>query len=145
MERNKRAFIQKYGEKEYQKYLERNNEACRKWREVNHEQVEMNGKEQNCKGGKYYEKTKEYNRTGLRRERNIIRGKHQRKWKLYKDFIAPDSQLHHQWLPETADYRGVALVEANQHMRGIIDVIQILEGEITLFTEAEVSAALGPC
>ena len=34
-------------------------------------------------------------------------------------------------------YRGLALVEADQHTHGFIDVIKILDGEITIFTEAE--------
>jgi hypothetical protein len=46
-------------------------------------------------------------------------------------------ELHHQWIPETADYTGLALVEAKPHKHGIIDVIQILEGAITVFSEKE--------
>ena len=64
----------------------------------------------------------------------MIRSKHSRRWRKFKTLIAPGSELHHEWIPETAEYRGVALVEADQHRRGIIDVIQILEGEITLFS-----------
>ena len=41
-------------------------------------------------------------------------------------------------IPGTADYRGAALVEPIQHQYGIIDPIVILEGEITLLTEAEI-------
>jgi hypothetical protein len=59
-------------------------------------------------------------------------------WRPYKNIIAPGSQLHHNWIPGTADYTGLALVEADQHMRGFIEVIQILEGKITLFTEKEI-------
>ena len=75
---------------------------------------------------------------GIPHEKELIRQKHSRKWTLYKKIIAPESQQHHQWLPGTADYIGVALVEKDQHMHGYIDVIQILEGEITLFTEEEI-------
>jgi hypothetical protein len=39
---------------------------------------------------------------------------------------------------ETANYDGVALVEAEQHMSGFLDVIQILAGTITLYTEEEI-------
>jgi hypothetical protein len=42
----------------------------------------------------------------------------------------------------TAEHRGVALVEADQHMRGFVDVIEILEGEIRLPTEAEVRGGM---
>lgn len=50
--------------------------------------------------------------------------------------IAPDSQLHHEWVPETCEYRGVALVEAEQHMHGFVDVI--VDGEITRLTEEQI-------
>ena len=59
-------------------------------------------------------------------------------WRKYKNIIAPESQIHHEWIPGTANYRGVALVEADQHMHGIVDVIEILEGKITLLTEDKV-------
>lgn len=38
----------------------------------------------------------------------------------------------------TAKYTDVALVESNPHQYGYIDVIQILEGKITLLTEKEI-------
>ena len=59
-------------------------------------------------------------------------------WRQYKRIIAPGSQLHHQWIPKTSDYTGLALVEVNPHKYGIINVIEILDGEITLFTEKEI-------
>ena len=91
------------------------------------------------KGGKYYDKHLIDNRTGLRGEKKNIRTKHQKMWRRFKNIIAPGSQIHHEWLNNgTSAYRGVALVEANQHMDGDIDVIHILEGDITLFTEAEI-------
>ena len=40
-------------------------------------------------------------------------------------------------VPKTARYMGVALVERNLHRHGIIRVIEILEGQITLLTEEE--------
>ena len=152
---SKEDFIRRHGEEAYEEKKREskerywndpkgNNEECRKWREKNPDHVRANSKEQCNKGGRYYEKCRKYNSAGLRHERNRVRRKHATHYRSFKRIIAPESQLHHQWLPETADYRGVALVEANQHMHGIIDVIQILEGEITLFTEAEVSAALDP-
>lgn len=102
------------------------------------EKVKALEREQNRKGGKYYERAKAHRLVGLPHARVLIRGMHRRIWTQYKQIIAPDSELHHEWIPETADYRGVALVEAKPHQYGIIDVIQILEGEITLLTEAEI-------
>lgn len=90
------------------------------------------------KGGKYYEQKCKYNLTGLQHERGLVRKKHEYKWSPYKQIIAPCSQCHHQWVPGMAEYTGLALVEKDQHMHGYIDVIQILEGEITLFTEEEI-------
>jgi len=43
------------------------------------------------------------------------------------------TQIHHEWVSGTAKYRGVALVDAELHRHGIIKVIEVLEGEITLF------------
>ena len=79
-----------------------------------------------------------YSSTGIPHEKRLVRGEHYRYWTPYKQIIAPDSQMHHEWLPGTADYRGMALVEKDQHMHGYVDVIQILEGKITLFTEEEI-------
>lgn len=90
------------------------------------------------KGGKYYKRVSLYMQTGLRHERHKVRVKHATKWRKYKNIIAPGSQIHHEWTPGTADYRGVALVEADQHMHGIIKVIEVLDGNINLFTETEV-------
>ena len=117
---------------------ERAKEYDRKWREAHPEEVKAKCQETSRKGGKYYEKRLKYNTTGLPHERNLVRGKHNRRYRPYKQIIAPDSELHHEWIPNTANYRGVALVEKEPHQYGIIDVIQILEGEIRLFTEAEI-------
>ena len=91
-----------------------------------------------CKGGRYYNHHLEYNRTGLRGERQKVRKNHAALYRLFKQIIAPESQIHHEWIPGTADYRGVALVEKDKHLHGIIDPIVILEGKITLLTEAEI-------
>lgn len=83
-------------------------------------------------------KTLEYARSCLRGERNKIRHKHERKWRRYKKIMAPDSQVHHQWIPEMAEYIRVALVEADALTHGIIDVIKIIVGKITFFTKKEI-------
>jgi hypothetical protein len=114
--------------------------TIQKWENVEkrREGNRRHNEEQFRKGGKYYEKWLELDRTGLRGERNKVRGRHQKRWRDYKKIIAPGSQLHHQWQPGTAEYDGVALVERDQHMHGIIKVIQILKGVITVFTEKEI-------
>jgi hypothetical protein len=164
----KEERIARYGEEAYERYLEqrrawgkahKKEEKARKkkyreehkeeakaqtkrWQEEHPEKVKANStrssQEQGRKGGKYYDITLEDNRTGLRGERNKIRTKHGKQYRPYKMIIAPDSQIHHEWIPDTSEYRGVALVEAEQHMHGIVDVIEILEGSITLLTEEEV-------
>lgn len=108
------------------------------WYKTHPEEVKQRNQEVDRKGGKYYEKHNTWRMQGIPHDRDLVRMKHRRKWRSYKQIIAPETQLHHQWLPDTANYRGVALVEKNQHMHGFIDVIQILEGEITLLTETEV-------
>jgi len=156
----KEERIARYGEEAYQKQLaqqrtyykankEEENARAKKWREEHQEQVKAyieehseqviaNNHESDRKGGKHYAKKLEYNHTGLRGERSRIRVKHAIQWRPFKTIVAPESQIHHEWIPDTSDYRGVALVEANAHQYGIIDVIQILEGKITLLTEEQV-------
>ena len=146
---NKEEFTRKYGETVYEKRLQRacewnaqhreeRNITCGKWRAANPDKVAADSQEHNRKGGKYYAHALKHNTTGLRGQRHIIRSRHGRKYRPFKKIIAPSSQCHHQWVPGTAEYTGVALVEKDQHMHGFIDVIQILEGEITLLTEAEI-------
>jgi hypothetical protein len=160
----KEEIIKRYGGNAYEKLLEqrrqwaldnpdRQRENCRNWyldnsvrqREnqrnwqlTNPDKARKNSEEQCRKGGKRYLKTLRYRTTGLQGERNRIRALHGHKWREYKKIIAPESQLHHQWIPETANYEGVALVETDLHMRGIINVIKILKGKITLLTEKEI-------
>jgi uncharacterized protein YaaR (DUF327 family) len=146
---NKEEIIERYGEEAWQKILERdrarykaNKEQekarSKKWKEKHQEQVIAQNQEQNRKGGKRYDKKLEELRTGLQGERNRIRTKHAREYRPYKNIIAPDSQIHHEWIPKTDEYKGVALVEKDAHMHGFIDVIQILDGKITLLTEEEI-------
>ena len=146
---NQYEFIRRYGEVAWEKHLqqkrdweaqhpEKRNAYAKKWRENNPDKVKANSCEASHKGGKYYESQLRYYSTGLPLERKSVRRIHRQRWGQFKKIIAPDSQIHHEWLPGTADYRGVALVEADQHIHGYIDVIQILEGEIALLTEAEI-------
>jgi len=160
----KEEVIARYGEAEYERRLEQQRAwrkahretekarakkyrethpeeakaAVKKYREEHPEVVIANNQEIGRKGGKHYDKKLEYNTTGLQGERNVIRSKDRKQWKEYKDIIAPDSQIHHEWVPTTSEYRGLALVEANPHRYGIINVIEILDGEITLLTEEEI-------
>ncbi len=127
-------FIAEYGEEAYV----RQKELRRAWDEAHPGRKKKANYEQGHKDGKYYRKTLKYRATGVNGERNKIRGNHRHAWLEFKKIIAPNSQFHHQWLPGSAEYSGLALVEADQHLHGIIDVIQILKGEITLFTEEEI-------
>ena len=144
----KEEFIERHGEEAYDKHLEQKRQEykakpdkvkawVRQWQEANPGKMEEYVHSQCRKGGKGYEKKLKYEHTGLLGERNKIRSKHARMWRQYKSIIAPGSQLHHQWRPGTSEYSGLALVEADPHMHGIIDVIRILDGEITVFTEKE--------
>ena len=145
----KEETIRRYGIEAYTKQLEQMQayqkkhqdeiKAYRKkQREKEPEKAITTNHESHRKGGKYYEHALEYNSTGIQGERNKIRLKHRGQWRPYKQLIAPDSQIHHEWVPNTAEYTGVALVEADAHQYGIVDVIEILDGKITLLTEAEI-------
>lgn len=108
------------------------------YKEIHKEEVKSDNTKYSHKEGEHYEQRRKYDQNGLRHKRNLVRGRHRFYYHKYKQIIAPDSVLHHEWIPGTADYRGVALVEKDPHRYGFIDVIQILEGEITLLTEAEI-------
>ena len=110
----------------------------KKSRENNPEKVKVLAQKSSRKGGKYYKYKKNYNATGLQGERNRIRNKHRHQYQRFKHIIAPTSQTHHEWIPNTADFKGVALVETDPHQHGVIDPVVILEGEITLLTEVEI-------
>ena len=145
----KEEIIKRYGKAEYKrrskqpliwnkKHPERHNATTKRWQERNPERIREIHREYCRKGGKYYEKSKIYKMTGLQGRRNRIRMRHGSKWRPYKRIVAPESQIHHQWRPGSARYDCVALVEKNQHQYGILEVIEVLEGGITLFTEKEV-------
>lgn len=151
--RTKEGFIEKHGEAAYEKILqqsrvwlaqhrEEHNTTQKKWCDANPKKVKANNQEHGRKGGKYYKKALEYQHTGLSGKRNRIRWNHGHKYHSFKKIIAPESRIHHEWIPGTAEYTGVALVETDQHMYGFVDVIKILDGKITLLTEKEVKGVL---
>ena len=119
------------------KHREEMNLINKRWRANNPDVAKASDSQKCRKGGKYYNWNREYQRTGLQGERNKIRDKHKRQHRAIKQ-ATPNSVLHHEWIPGTANYRGVALVEKEAHENGIIKVILILEGQITLFTEKEI-------
>ena len=127
----KEDFVKLYGEAAYKRKKVRN----KAWETANPEKREEIRRRRGRKGGKWYKNHLRYEHTGLQGERNVVRATHARTYRKYKNIIAPDSVLHHQWCQGTSGYDGIALVESNQHQHGIIDVIQILEGTITLLTE----------
>jgi hypothetical protein len=127
----KEEFIKRYGEEAYEKKLEQNRQ-----RTLNNPDIVRNQNRKQCrKSGEFYLKTRKYQTTHLQGKRNKVRNNHRWMWGRYKKLIAPGSQIHHEWVTGTAEYKGVALVEKDPHIHGIIDVIQILEGKITLFSE----------
>lgn len=150
-ELKKDEVIRRYGEAAYNKMLKQGrkwdeahpgNAKARgnKWRIAHPEEVEAHEYERNRKGGRRYERKLQYLQTGLQGARHKVRVKHGAGYRQYKNIIAPESQIHHEWIPGTAEYHGIALVETNRHRYGIIDVIRILAGKITLLTEEGIRA-----
>ena len=132
----KEETIRRWGIEAYNHEME----LSKIWRQNNQERVKAHAKkERNSPGGIHYEKILRKNTEGLRHKRAKRRSRDGHKYRPYKQIIAPESQLHHSWLVGSAECKGVALVEADQHMHGFIDVIEILEGEITLYTEKEIA------
>ena len=145
----KEDFIKRYGEAAWEKKLqqtrdwngqhcEEKNTSLKNWRGTNPKKVKLYRQKYNRKGGNHYIKMLVYQRTGLQRERGKIRRRHAGYYRDIKQ-ATPNSQIHHEWIPGTAKYRGVALVETEAHRNGIIKVIKVLEGEITLFAEKEIA------
>lgn len=136
----KKEYIQRYGQRKYTEMLKGRKqksypEKNKEWRAANPEITKFHHNNANRKGGAHYEQRLRQNREGLQGDRGRVRridGNHFRK---YKKFFAQKSQLHHQWVPGTAEYTGLALVEQDRHMHGYIDVFLILGGEITIFDE----------
>lgn len=129
----KKDHIKKYGKEAYDLMRKQS----REWHHEHQDRARAFNRECNRKGGKYYEKALAYQNTGLLRERRSVRARGRHHFGKLKRFFAQESQIHHQWIPGTAEYTGMALVEKNQHMHGIIDVICVLDGEITLLTEEQ--------
>ena len=136
---NKEESIKRYGEAAYAEVLQQGRDWHAWRREIRPEEVKAKNQEYSCKGGKYYKTKLKYRTTGLQGKREKIREKHRRRYRSFKRIIAPDSQIHHEWIPGTAEYTGIALVETDQHMHGFVDVIKILDGKITLLTEKEIA------
>ena len=145
---DKILFIKRYGYDKWDMSLEDWREwydlnqqeskgKARIWRSQHPDIVKQKNREIWSAGGKYYAKNILYNKTGLRRERNKIRNIDSVRFRNFKRIIAPNSIIHHQWIPGTSNFSGSALVEKKAHQYGFIDVIQILDGEITVLTEEE--------
>ena len=115
-----------------------NLKSVKKYQLTHPERVAENHRASSHKGGKRYAKKQLYKQTGIQGDRNKIRTRHAMEWLPFKRIIAPQSQLHHEWLPNSAKYSGVALVESTQHRHGFISVIKVLEGTITLKTEEDI-------
>ena len=143
----KRDFVRRYGEEAWAK----KQEQSRRWNAANPIKHADGVKRSHAANpDKHRRRVKQWKRanpdkvksfnqkyfsTGLPHSRKLVRMKHGNQYRAYKQIIAPDSQIHHEWIPNTANFRGVALVEKDQHQHGVIDVIQILEGDITLLEE----------
>ena len=65
-------------------------------------------------------------------EKHNIRNHHQRKYKPLRRMF-PGAVIHHQWIGKSSLYDGVALVDGKLHHSNIIEIIRLLEGEITKF------------
>ena len=144
----KEDFIRRYGEAAYEKLreqirswkaanLEKARASVRTWQTANPDKVLAASHEQSRKGGKYYDRMLVWHRTDLQSERKVIRNKHEKLYHSHKRTVVPSilTQIHHEWILGTANYRGVALVNAEAHRHGVIEVVEVLEGEITLFAE----------
>lgn len=132
----KEETIQRRGEEAYKREMA----LSKIWWKAHPEKLEEYAKERNRPGGRYYGTVLRKNKEGLRHKRANRRSRDGQKYRHYKKIIDPNglTQLHHSWYGGSAECEGVALVEKEQHQHGYIDVIEILEGNITILTEDEI-------
>ena len=124
-----------YEKKYHEEHKKERNTRSKQWSAEYPEQVKAHHQEANRKGGKRYEQKRAYMMQGLQHEKGLIRVRDNRRFRTEIEAAGPNYVLHHEWIPGTAKYRGVALVNEEKHQRGIIEVYKVLKGEITLFTE----------
>ena len=124
-----------YDRKRYLTHKEDRDAKNKVWARLHPEAYAKYHEQWQRKGGSHYAQTRAYESTGLRYKRSYVRNRHGTQYRKYKRFFALGSQIHHEWIPGTAKYTGLALVETDKHRHGYIDVIKILDGKITLFTE----------
>lgn len=87
--------------------------AMKVWNDINNPETNP---EIHRKGGKYYEKKLKYERTGLRGARNRVRDFHCSVIAKYRRFLGSGNcEIHHDWIPDTARYNYIALVEKDDH------------------------------
>ena len=100
-----------YNKEWYQEHPGYNKEACKSWFD-NHKE------ERNI-----------YQQTGFRGLRHKIRmiDNRNKQYQWLKRNLGRDLHIHHEWIPETAEYKFSALVDDIEHQHGIIKPIIILE------------------
>lgn len=88
-----------------------------------------------------------YQLNGLQGARNKIRRHdyYNKHYQWLKRNLGRDIHIHHEWIPETDKYLFSALVDASEHLHGLINPIIILEdNRIELFREFMVHTKLKP-
>jgi hypothetical protein len=133
---NKNAFIEKWGIVAYEKRMK----MSRDWRQAHPENTEKWHKQIRDWKRTHPIRVKRIARDSYRKHRQeilnrqctdtegmrrSIRAKCGRIWALYKNIIAPGSRLHYEWIPETVEYKCIALVEKDQSQYSFNDVIHI--------------------
>jgi hypothetical protein len=132
---NKNAFIEKWGIAAYEKRMK----VSRDWRQAHPENTEK-WRKQICDWKRTHPiRVKRIARDSYRKHRKeilnrqctdteglrrSIRGKH-RIWSKYKRFVALATRQHYEWIPETAEYKCIALVENDLRQYPFENVIHI--------------------
>lgn len=137
----KQEMIDRYGEEWYN---EHRLEPAKKWvREHREEHAEYNRKyrqehrEEKIKYQKKYWGAKA-DPDSIPHKRQLIRARDNRRYNPIRQFWSHlKTDIHHEWIPDTADYMFIALVERSKHQYGIIDPICILEGEVAVNLDAD--------
>ena len=110
----KEEIIKRYGPEEYKRRLAKNRTRtpaqrdvakalANAWHTAHPEEVKRHNDQICHKYGKRYQKHLGYMRSGLPGERHRIRIKHGKLWGRYKQIVAPESEIHHLWVPGRQD------------------------------------------
>lgn len=125
-----REYQRKYYAENKEKVKERCREHIREYQHKYYADIEIRGRVHEYMK-KYCGSLSDHNSIPYRK--SLIRQRdHHRFFSIKQFFQNLQTDIHHEWIPNTADYTFIALVERDKHRYNIIDPIVILEKKVVL-------------